>query len=1023
MFRLFRFLSRPHSGGARRPGRGKRPTPTATQSARRTALGLEALEDRVVPTVAFTPVYGAEQAHYTHGTGLAGTLNNPPVYLIFWGSYWETNPTAVRNLTDDFYEVIANSVGPYAGAYLSGIEQYKASGAYLQADANPAYAQVAGFVGITSYIDGTNDPPATVSSNPQLGDAVSNEVEQLINNSGGVIPDPGHTPQTPIDVVITPPTVGGVNGQDSFNEPSDSGTGRYHDVVWVDTQALVTDPSGLNQDVTTSHFSHELVEAITDPNGVVGGYHVDAGSQWTQGGNNQICDFEAGNYFYRVGTGSVNAGVVCEAYWSQYGPDPGNFIVPDGNSLTMTVQPDPWVNSSFAGGTLVINAKQSGIPASYVGKQQISLNAVQMPGDNLLGAATTLGVEVVMDGQKFDFEPGEITRVQLDAGNDPETITVSNTVPGVPVHINLGSGQHYQVNINGTQGTDPTQSAVIVNNNHSGSPVVQVDPILGAAPIQGTVTVSNAAGGHMDLQVAPGGYLNDINAPIDVTGGGVQTNVDVNDTNDAQDTAYHVKYLMAATSQLSIAAEPGFLLAYAGVDTLALSGGSGNDTFDLSAWRPGAGEAHLDLAAGSTGQLGGASGTTTIDGPAVAAHWVLATPYTGQATFVGSAATLNAAWPGASSITIDGGIGTRDRPVAGNTFYVKATGEATILNTGQGNDVVHVGQSNSDDNSAKGDTLAGIHASLTIHGQGTTNQLDVNNAQAANAENYTVTPATLTRTGAAPISYDTINSLSLTVGKAPGDTVDATASATTAYVLHGNAKAYTPGHADQLTVDLTGVTQPKVKLNGAASGKWTFGNRQSITYSYFQLPPPTVTAVNPSSGPAAGNTTVTITGTNFTGTTAVSFGLAAALSYSIDSATQITAVAPPHAAGPVDVRIRWLGPKTSATSSADQFAYLPALQLTWAPPSPSTYGTALTAAQLDATANVGGSFSYNPGIGTMLAPAHRRSRRPLCPPIRRTTRPVRRRRRSWWSTAPRRWLWSATPAARPTARPSRPAPR
>jgi hypothetical protein len=42
--------------------------------------------------------------------------------------------------------------------------------------------------------------------------------------------------------------------------------------------------------------------------------------------------------------------------------------------------------------------------------------------------------------------------------------------------------------------------------------------------------------------------------------------------------------------------------------------------------------------------------------------------------------------------------------------------------------------------------------------------------------------------------------------------------------------------------------------------------------------------------------------------------------------------------------------------------------LTWAAPSAITYGTALTSNQLDATANVPGSFGYNPSAGTVLGP-------------------------------------------------------
>ena len=40
--------------------------------------------------------------------------------------------------------------------------------------------------------------------------------------------------------------------------------------------------------------------------------------------------------------------------------------------------------------------------------------------------------------------------------------------------------------------------------------------------------------------------------------------------------------------------------------------------------------------------------------------------------------------------------------------------------------------------------------------------------------------------------------------------------------------------------------------------------------------------------------------------------------------------------------------------------------ITWTTPAPVTYGTALGAAQLDATADVPGSFSYSPSAGTVL---------------------------------------------------------
>ena len=82
---------------------------------------------------------------------------------------------------------------------------------------------------------------------------------------------------------------------------------------------------------------------------------------------------------------------------------------------------------------------------------------------------------------------------------------------------------------------------------------------------------------------------------------------------------------------------------------------------------------------------------------------------------------------------------------------------------------------------------------------------------------------------------------------------------------------------------------------------------------------PTVTAIAPISGPPAGGTNVTITGTNFAGATAVNFGSTATPSFTVSSATSITATSPPGS-GTVDVTVTTPA-ATSLTSAADQFTY------------------------------------------------------------------------------------------------------
>jgi len=56
---------------------------------------------------------------------------------------------------------------------------------------------------------------------------------------------------------------------------------------------------------------------------------------------------------------------------------------------------------------------------------------------------------------------------------------------------------------------------------------------------------------------------------------------------------------------------------------------------------------------------------------------------------------------------------------------------------------------------------------------------------------------------------------------------------------------------------------------------------------------PIVTGLDPSSGPAAGGTPVVITGSRFTGATAVHFGATPAASFTVISDSEIVAVSPP----------------------------------------------------------------------------------------------------------------------------------
>ena len=88
----------------------------------------------------------------------------------------------------------------------------------------------------------------------------------------------------------------------------------------------------------------------------------------------------------------------------------------------------------------------------------------------------------------------------------------------------------------------------------------------------------------------------------------------------------------------------------------------------------------------------------------------------------------------------------------------------------------------------------------------------------------------------------------------------------------------------------------------------------------YDLGTPAVTKVAPSHGPLAGGTTVHLTGSGLVEVGSVTFGSVPATSFTVDSSTSVTAVAPAGTAGTVDVRAT--SPAgTSPVVAVDRFTY------------------------------------------------------------------------------------------------------
>ena len=205
------------------------------------------------------------------------------------------------------------------------------------------------------------------------------------------------------------------------------------------------------------------------------------------------------------------------------------------------------------------------------------------------------------------------------------------------------------------------------------------------------------------------------------------------------------------------------------------------------------------------------------------------------------------------------------------------------------------------------------------------------------ADQFTYTVSTTpTVTGLSPASGPTAGATSVTITGTNFTGVTAVKFGTV------SATPITVNSPQSVTVPAPAGSPGTVDVTVAAAGA-TSATSTADHYTYLSAP--TVSAVSPSSGPLAGGTSVTITGTNFTGVTAVHFGTASATPITVNSAQSITVPAPAGSVGPVDVTVAASG-GTSTTSTADQFTYLvsstPTVSVVSPSSGPPTGGTSVT---------------------------------------------------------------------------------
>jgi len=235
-------------------------------------------------------------------------------------------------------------------------------------------------------------------------------------------------------------------------------------------------------------------------------------------------------------------------------------------------------------------------------------------------------------------------------------------------------------------------------------------------------------------------------------------------------------------------------------------------------------------------------------------------------------------------------------------------------------------------------------------GSGTTWSLDTANHQET-VSSTTVTYPSLTPAGAGELYYGFADMPSPPTGTGTSGFTFFTTADT-------NQTAYDPAAG-------SGAVQPTSTQDSAGPS--------SVVAAFFMVhapaPGPAVTVVSPSGGPLGGGTSVTVTGTNFTGATAVDFGSTPGTGIVVNGGgTSLTVTAPAGVAGTVDVTVTTPS-GTSATNPADGFTYFVVPTVTRVSPAtgPGTGGTTVTVTGTNLVGASAVDFGFNPASHVVVA--------------------------------------------------------
>jgi hypothetical protein len=339
----------------------KMETPVKLTNRRRPQLHLEYLEERAVPTILFS---GSGDRSVVDMGG--PVIQHADVDLIFWGAGWTTGqgPTLQANVEQAVGRILASP-------YLSGLAQYRGVGD--------------GQLLRTDLITSTSPAPHRTTLHY---DAF---IRALIND--GTLPvTPDMDSQILYMVIPQPGTTDPAESAGGAHASDLSNFGRFH-FGWTSNE------DG-DLDTITTDFSHELTEAVTDP-------EVDSNRAFVvPSTRDEICDDAAQDYTYRLN------GVLVQSSLSQQDQA---YVIYDGNTQKFLVSSNR---------VLTINGGQLADPNDTI----------------TIDGSSTSGYVVTLNGESVQFDPAWIKEILINTGNGNETINMERTFNSGPVIINLGTG-------------------------------------------------------------------------------------------------------------------------------------------------------------------------------------------------------------------------------------------------------------------------------------------------------------------------------------------------------------------------------------------------------------------------------------------------------------------------------------------------------------------------------------------------------------------------------------------------------